>query len=102
VSLADGFNGGNTCLESSSPSKSPAKQRPGNTDGDGLYLLVASSTSRNWSYRYWFKAGEITAATLAAAAGIARASSDHPGQTQVRQIRLKWRDRGIVAACFFN
>lgn len=22
-------------------------------DGDGLYLVVASATSRNWSYRYW-------------------------------------------------
>lgn len=23
-------------------------------DGDGLYLIVAGATSRNWSYRYWF------------------------------------------------
>ena len=22
-------------------------------DGDGLYLVVASPTSKNWSYRYW-------------------------------------------------
>jgi len=22
-------------------------------DGDGLYLIVASATSKNWSYRYW-------------------------------------------------
>ena len=22
-------------------------------DGDGLYLIVASPTSKNWSYRYW-------------------------------------------------
>jgi hypothetical protein len=22
-------------------------------DGDGLYLVVASATSKNWSYRYW-------------------------------------------------
>jgi hypothetical protein len=22
-------------------------------DGDGLYLVVASVTSKNWSYRYW-------------------------------------------------
>jgi hypothetical protein len=22
-------------------------------DGDGLYLVVAGPTSRNWSYRYW-------------------------------------------------
>ena len=21
--------------------------------GDGLYLIVAGATSRNWSYRYW-------------------------------------------------
>ncbi|MEH2468833.1 integrase [Nitrobacteraceae bacterium AZCC 2161] len=28
------------------------------SDGDGLYLVVASSTSRNWSYRYWFKGKE--------------------------------------------
>jgi integrase len=27
-------------------------------DGDGLYLIVASPTSRNWSYRYWFKGKE--------------------------------------------
>src|SRR6266478_6146846 len=22
-------------------------------DGDGLYLIIASATSKNWSYRYW-------------------------------------------------
>lgn len=27
-------------------------------DGDGLYLIVAGPTSRNWSYRYWFKGKE--------------------------------------------
>jgi hypothetical protein len=28
--------------------------RPGKyPDGDGLYLVVASATSKNWSYRYW-------------------------------------------------
>ena len=27
--------------------------RPGYPDGDGLYLVVASATSKNWSYRYW-------------------------------------------------
>jgi integrase len=28
--------------------------RPGKyPDGDGLYLIVASATSKNWSYRYW-------------------------------------------------
>jgi integrase len=30
------------------------KTRPGKyPDGDGLYLIVASATSKNWSYRYW-------------------------------------------------
>jgi hypothetical protein len=27
-------------------------------DGDGLYLIVSSPTSRNWSYRYWIKGKE--------------------------------------------
>jgi integrase len=27
-------------------------------DGGGLYLIVDSPTSRNWSYRYWFKGPE--------------------------------------------
>ena len=28
--------------------------RPGKyADGDGLYLVVASATSKNWCYRYW-------------------------------------------------
>lgn len=28
--------------------------RPGKyPDGDGLYLVVASATSKNWNYRYW-------------------------------------------------
>ena len=27
-------------------------------DGDGLYLIVAGPTSRNWSYRYWIKGKE--------------------------------------------
>jgi len=27
-------------------------------DGDGLYLVVAGPTSRNWSYRYWIKGKE--------------------------------------------
>ncbi len=28
--------------------------RPGKyADGDGLYLIVASASSKNWSYRYW-------------------------------------------------
>ena len=27
-------------------------------DGDGLYLVVAGPTSRNWSYRYWIDGKE--------------------------------------------
>ena len=27
-------------------------------EGDGLYLIVAGPTSRNWSYRYWIKGKE--------------------------------------------
>src|ERR1700681_4056581 len=33
--------------------------KPGKfADGDGLYLIVAGPTSRNWSYRYWIKGKE--------------------------------------------
>ncbi|HZR74559.1 tyrosine-type recombinase/integrase [Bradyrhizobium sp.] len=33
--------------------------KPGKyADGGGLYLIVASETSKNWSYRYWFKGKE--------------------------------------------
>ena len=35
------------------------EKKPGkHADGDGLYLIVASETSKNWSYRYWFKGKE--------------------------------------------
>jgi hypothetical protein len=35
------------------------EEKPGNyADGDGLYLIVAGPTSKNWSYRYWFKGKE--------------------------------------------
>ena len=35
------------------------EEKPGKyADGDGLYLIVASATSKNWSYRYWFKGKE--------------------------------------------
>jgi hypothetical protein len=27
-------------------------------DGDGLYLIVAGPTSKNWTYRYWFNGKE--------------------------------------------
>jgi hypothetical protein len=27
-------------------------------DGGGLYLIVGGPTSKNWSYRYWFKGKE--------------------------------------------
>jgi len=32
------------------------EEKPGKyADGDGLYLIVVGPTSKNWSYRYWFK-----------------------------------------------
>ncbi len=32
------------------------EDKPGKyADGDGLYLLVAGPSAKNWSYRYWFK-----------------------------------------------
>jgi integrase len=35
------------------------EQKPGRyPDGDGLYLIVASATAKNWSYRYWFNGVE--------------------------------------------
>jgi integrase len=35
------------------------EEKPGKyADGDGLYLIVASATSKSWSYRYWFKGKE--------------------------------------------
>ena len=35
------------------------EETPGKyADGDGLYLIVAGPTSKNWSYRYWFKGKE--------------------------------------------
>jgi integrase len=35
------------------------EETPGKyADGDGLYLIVASPTSKNWSYRYWFEGKE--------------------------------------------
>jgi hypothetical protein len=38
-------------------------------DGDGLYLVVASPTSKNWSYRYW-KGGEQRWLGLASLKGV--------------------------------
>src|ERR1700761_2239920 len=33
--------------------------KPGKyADGDGLYLIVAGPTAKNWSYRYWFQGKE--------------------------------------------
>ncbi len=35
------------------------EEKPGKyADGDGLYLMIAGPTSKNWSYRYWFKGKE--------------------------------------------
>ena len=36
------------------PVKVQREERPGKyADGDGPYLIVASATSKSWSYRYW-------------------------------------------------
>ena len=35
------------------------EEKPGKyADGNGLYLIVTGPTSKNWSYRYWFKGKE--------------------------------------------
>jgi hypothetical protein len=35
------------------------EENPGKyADGDGLYLIVAGPTSKNWCYRYWFNGKE--------------------------------------------
>ncbi len=35
------------------------EDRPGKyADGDGLYLIVAGPSAKNWSYRYWLKGKE--------------------------------------------
>ena len=35
------------------------EEKPGKyADSDGLYLIVAGPTSKNWSYRYWFSGRE--------------------------------------------
>jgi hypothetical protein len=47
------------------------------TDGDGLYLIVASPTSRNWSYRYWIGGKERLARPGITEACLAEGSAPH-------------------------
>jgi hypothetical protein len=76
--------------------------RPGKyPDGGGLYLVVASATSKNWSYRYWkdgkqrwlglgsFKEVSLSEARLARDAARLRAKGDRstPGVDIVREKR---------------
>ena len=45
----DGFREGEHMAGKLKPFDVERETRP----GDGLYLIVAGATSRNWSYRYW-------------------------------------------------
>ena len=58
VAFDRGFGGriwrGRTYGQQLKPLDVERETRPGKyPDGDGLYLVVASATSKNWSYRYW-------------------------------------------------
>lgn len=59
VALARGFGGRIFCDGEHMPGKLKPldverETRPGKyPDGEGLYLVIASATSKNWSYRYW-------------------------------------------------
>jgi integrase len=58
VSLADDFSE-RTMAGKLKPLDVARLVAPGKyPDGDGLYLVVAGPTSRNWSYRYWFRGKE--------------------------------------------
>ena len=78
------------------------KTRPSKyPDGDGLYLAVASATSKNWNYRYWkegkqrrlglgsVKDGSLKDARLARDAARLRVKGDRstPGVDIVREKR---------------
>jgi integrase len=78
------------------------EEKPGRyADGDGLYLIVASPTSKNWSYRYWkdgkerwhglgsFKDASLQDARLARDAARLRVKGDRstPGVDIVQQRR---------------
>lgn len=50
----DGFREGERMAGKLKPLDIERETRPGKyPDGDGLYLIVASATSKNWNYRYW-------------------------------------------------
>jgi Arm DNA-binding domain len=58
VAFDRGFGGrisrGRTHARQAQAARRRTRTRPGKyRDGDGLYLVVASPTSKNWSYRYW-------------------------------------------------
>jgi integrase len=57
VGSEDGFHTEKDMAGKLKPLDVERREKPGKyADGDGLYLIVASATSKNWSYRYW-KAG---------------------------------------------
>jgi hypothetical protein len=54
VGSKDGFREGEHIPGKLKPLDVERETRPGKyPDGDGLYLVIASPTSKNWSYRYW-------------------------------------------------
>jgi hypothetical protein len=54
VGSEDGFCEGKHMAGKLKPLDVERETRPGKySDGDGLYLVVASATSKNWNYRYW-------------------------------------------------
>jgi integrase len=59
VGSEDGFHRRKQLAGKLKPLDVEREGKPGKyADGDGLYLIVASATSKNWSYRYWFKGKE--------------------------------------------
>jgi integrase len=59
VGLADRFLSGRTMAGRLKPLDVARLVEPGKyPDGDGLYLVVAGPTSRNWSYRHWINGKE--------------------------------------------
>jgi len=54
VGSEDGFHTEKDMAGKLKPLDVERREKPGKyADGDGLYLIVASATSKNWSYRYW-------------------------------------------------
>jgi integrase len=85
--------------------------RPGKyPDGDGLYLVVASATSKNWNYRYWkdgkqrwlglgsFKDVSLKEARLARDAARLRVKGDRstPGVDIVQEKRAAREEAKVV------